>query len=292
VPFAGDVKPQASMYLFFFCASSTLSDHLPRSISVPGRLNWPKYLVVRLMSMAYCCISRDWRPILPDATRNTVDLGTLPQCLLCLQMIKDMRLNLIPQKKKRQISRSCGFQLRTNTSLWVSKNRSSLYGNAHHITQFEENHDELQLTNNFAIFRLEPKLPGRDSRFPQIFENPDLRYVLFLDGIDESQINPNLDWARHLPAEVPITRKEHDRYIYDFHNTIILLRSRRQIARSALQIFHLLVSSDRTCTIPTRYVSVTLDIAIASSPENAALQSNAAQRAGCTCHGIFGRYAT
>jgi hypothetical protein len=113
--------------------------------------------------------------------------------------------------------------------------RGAIYSCAHGTAQLEDNNDELQLSGPFAIFRLEPKIPGRISRFPQIFENPELRYVLFLDGIDESQINPNLDWSRHLPSEVPITRKEHDRY--RIHNIIIfILRSSCQAARLVVPV--------------------------------------------------------
>ena len=44
-----------------------------------------------------------------------------------------------------------------------------------------------------------------------IMENPDDRYVLLLDGVDDSHYNPDLDWARYLPKAVPLDRRGHDR---------------------------------------------------------------------------------
>lgn len=56
------------------------------------------------------------------------------------------------------------------------------------------------------------QVPQRASRFPQAYENYNSRFVLILDDADEIHYNPNFDWSRHLPAEVPLHRREHDKY--------------------------------------------------------------------------------
>jgi hypothetical protein len=61
----------------------------------------------------------------------------------------------------------------------------------------------------------ENDLPSRSTRFPGIDQNPKSRYVLLVDGIDESYCNPDFDWSRHLPPEVPLERKEHDQFVLD-----------------------------------------------------------------------------
>ncbi|KAJ7481445.1 hypothetical protein FB451DRAFT_990665, partial [Mycena latifolia] len=38
-------------------------------------------------------------------------------------------------------------------------------------------------------------------------------YVLLVDGVDASGYDPDFDWARHLPPEVPLSRKEHDKIL-------------------------------------------------------------------------------
>jgi len=54
---------------------------------------------------------------------------------------------------------------------------------------------------------------NQPSRFPAVAENPDETYVLMVDGhhAQPSHYNPNLDWSRHLPSNVPLDRPTHDR---------------------------------------------------------------------------------
>jgi hypothetical protein len=37
-----------------------------------------------------------------------------------------------------------------------------------------------------------------------------------VEGVDESNYNPNFDWSRHLTADVPLDRREHDKYAHSF----------------------------------------------------------------------------
>lgn len=61
--------------------------------------------------------------------------------------------------------------------------------------------------------------PPAVSRLWTISENPDECYTLLVDGADESHFNPNFDWSRHLPSEVHIDRREHDRHVLAFTNS-------------------------------------------------------------------------
>ncbi|KAF7329730.1 Zn(2)-C6 fungal-type domain-containing protein [Mycena kentingensis (nom. inval.)] len=38
-------------------------------------------------------------------------------------------------------------------------------------------------------------------------------YILLTDGVNEKDAHPGIDWARHLPPDVPLTRREHDKII-------------------------------------------------------------------------------
>ncbi|KAJ7116214.1 hypothetical protein C8R43DRAFT_1242292 [Mycena crocata] len=64
-----------------------------------------------------------------------------------------------------------------------------------------------------APFRFATKHPGHPSRFPEIIENPSASYVLMVDGIDEAHYDPDFDWSRYLPSQVPLDRREHDRLL-------------------------------------------------------------------------------
>ncbi|KAJ7594961.1 hypothetical protein C8J56DRAFT_453389 [Mycena floridula] len=70
---------------------------------------------------------------------------------------------------------------------------------------------ELIFYGNAAIFRFAPQVL-QTSRFPEIIENPNARYVLLVDGVNEAFYNPDLDWSRYLPA-VQLTRREHDKIL-------------------------------------------------------------------------------
>ncbi|EDR01153.1 uncharacterized protein LACBIDRAFT_312485 [Laccaria bicolor S238N-H82] len=66
---------------------------------------------------------------------------------------------------------------------------------------------------NTAVFRfVQVPLPVEGpSRFPAIAENPDATYILLADGVDDSHYNPNFDWSRHLPSNVLLDRRSHDK---------------------------------------------------------------------------------
>ncbi|PBK66328.1 hypothetical protein ARMSODRAFT_960314 [Armillaria solidipes] len=66
---------------------------------------------------------------------------------------------------------------------------------------------------NVAPFRFAPVPAQRTSRFPEIIADPNAHYVLWLDGVSSSHINSSFDWSRHLPANLPLTRHEHDKIL-------------------------------------------------------------------------------
>ncbi|KAF7326433.1 Zn(2)-C6 fungal-type domain-containing protein [Mycena sanguinolenta] len=55
------------------------------------------------------------------------------------------------------------------------------------------------------------KPPSEVAPIPAV-ANPNASYVLQVDGVDISQTHPGIDWARHLPPEVALDRREHDKY--------------------------------------------------------------------------------
>ncbi|KAJ7671230.1 hypothetical protein B0H14DRAFT_3690245 [Mycena olivaceomarginata] len=61
-------------------------------------------------------------------------------------------------------------------------------------------------------FRFGNKPPAKFHEFRRVVENPDVSYVLQLDGVDISQTHPDIDWSRHLPPEVTLDRRQHDKY--------------------------------------------------------------------------------
>lgn len=48
-------------------------------------------------------------------------------------------------------------------------------------------------------------------------EDPDKTYVLFVDGVHPSHRNPNFEWSRYLPSNIPsdrpLDRRSHDRLV-------------------------------------------------------------------------------
>ncbi|KAJ7036684.1 hypothetical protein C8F04DRAFT_1036213 [Mycena alexandri] len=44
-------------------------------------------------------------------------------------------------------------------------------------------------------------------------ERPSTSYILLVNGVEESQSHQYIDWSRYLPAEVTLTRKEHDKIL-------------------------------------------------------------------------------
>ncbi|KAJ7032129.1 hypothetical protein C8F04DRAFT_1359758 [Mycena alexandri] len=86
------------------------------------------------------------------------------------------------------------------------------------LPQLEENLNALML-------RPIPALPVGSAppiRLPQCLdmnagaglnERPSTSYILLVDGVEESQSHQYIDWSRYLPAEVTLTRKEHDKIL-------------------------------------------------------------------------------
>ncbi|KAJ6616846.1 hypothetical protein B0H10DRAFT_2035936 [Mycena sp. CBHHK59/15] len=73
---------------------------------------------------------------------------------------------------------------------------------------------DLLLHGITAPFRFATTKPNnRISRFPEIVENPDASCVLMVEGVDEVHYNPDFDWSRHLPSQVPLDRREHDKVL-------------------------------------------------------------------------------
>jgi hypothetical protein len=70
--------------------------------------------------------------------------------------------------------------------------------------------NELELYGPTSIFRLAPRSPERRTFSDEISGNGSTDAYRLL-----SQVNPvddaEIDWARHLPQKVPLTRVEHDR---------------------------------------------------------------------------------
>ncbi|KIM40989.1 hypothetical protein M413DRAFT_157684 [Hebeloma cylindrosporum] len=65
---------------------------------------------------------------------------------------------------------------------------------------------------NTAPFRFDqPDIPVLLSRLSYIADNMDATYVLLVDGVSEDHCSPDLDWSRHLPSAIPLTRRSHDR---------------------------------------------------------------------------------
>ncbi|KAJ7628379.1 hypothetical protein FB45DRAFT_918143 [Roridomyces roridus] len=48
---------------------------------------------------------------------------------------------------------------------------------------------------------------------PEPLEYTTASYVLLVDGVNPDEASPEIDWSRHLPPEVPLDRKEHDRIL-------------------------------------------------------------------------------
>ncbi|KAK0205282.1 fungal-specific transcription factor domain-containing protein [Desarmillaria ectypa] len=72
---------------------------------------------------------------------------------------------------------------------------------------------DLVIYGNVAPFHFAPVPAQRTSRFPEIIADPHAHYVLWLDGVSSSHINPSFDWSRHLPADLFLTRHEHDKIL-------------------------------------------------------------------------------
>ncbi|KAF7360474.1 Zn(2)-C6 fungal-type domain-containing protein [Mycena venus] len=61
-----------------------------------------------------------------------------------------------------------------------------------------------------------PSITGSTTAAPrvqEVVENPNASYVLQVEGIDVSRSHPEIDWSRHLPPEVILERREHDKVL-------------------------------------------------------------------------------
>ncbi|KAJ7151912.1 hypothetical protein C8R43DRAFT_846056, partial [Mycena crocata] len=100
-----------------------------------------------------------------------------------------------------------------------------------------------------APFRFATKHPGRPSRFPEIIDNPSASYVLIVDGVDEAHYNPDFDWSRYLPSQVPLDRREHDR-VLDLCFKFYLSWCMRIVPALFLRDMHRYLSVPRSRTPP------------------------------------------
>ncbi|KAF7360527.1 Zn(2)-C6 fungal-type domain-containing protein [Mycena venus] len=60
-----------------------------------------------------------------------------------------------------------------------------------------------------------PTITGTNaaSRVHEVVEDPNTSYILQVEGIDVSQSHPEIDWSRHLPPDVILERREHDKVL-------------------------------------------------------------------------------
>jgi hypothetical protein len=67
---------------------------------------------------------------------------------------------------------------------------------------------DLQLYGPTSVFQFAPKV---SEEAPEV--SPDLQgtYILLVEGVHEICYDPSFDWSRHLPQEVPLDRREHDK---------------------------------------------------------------------------------
>jgi hypothetical protein len=101
-------------------------------------------------------------------------------------------------------------------------------------------------------FRFVAKPPKEMSRSPDIIQNPSASYVLLVDGIDAISCDLNFDWSRHLPPEVPLNRKEHDKYVLQHSPDIGSTWSKD--TRSFLQVLQHLLSPRYPFLLSQRHV--------------------------------------
>ncbi|KAK7042485.1 Zn(2)-C6 fungal-type domain-containing protein [Favolaschia claudopus] len=61
-------------------------------------------------------------------------------------------------------------------------------------------------------FRFRAKVAGEASNLAEVVAGSDATYILQLDGVNVSQ--PEIEWSRHLPSEVILNRREHDKSLH------------------------------------------------------------------------------
>ncbi|KAE9402722.1 hypothetical protein BT96DRAFT_918021 [Gymnopus androsaceus JB14] len=72
---------------------------------------------------------------------------------------------------------------------------------------------DLVFYGNAAPFRFAKTLPKHVSIIPDVEIDLSARYMLMVEGADQTHYNPDFDWSRYLPSQVPLDRKEHDRVL-------------------------------------------------------------------------------
>ncbi|KAJ7512365.1 hypothetical protein B0H11DRAFT_2268428 [Mycena galericulata] len=78
--------------------------------------------------------------------------------------------------------------------------------------KFDDDLGGLLLNGITTPFRFRSRPPNEVSRITEVVENFSDSYVLLVDG-DLSGSDAEIDWSRHLPPEVALDRKEHDRIL-------------------------------------------------------------------------------
>ncbi|KAI0056567.1 hypothetical protein BV25DRAFT_1920908 [Artomyces pyxidatus] len=77
-----------------------------------------------------------------------------------------------------------------------------------------EDGDTLQLYGPTSIFRLAPRYqPNAPSRYQDIASSDGQSYQLLSNDGGSHPVHQNIDWDRHLPADVPLSRPEHDKIL-------------------------------------------------------------------------------
>lgn len=71
---------------------------------------------------------------------------------------------------------------------------------------------DLNFYGSFSPFA-HVQVPQGASLPRQAYENHNSRYVLLIDDAPGIPYDPNCDWSRHLPAEVPLHRRDHDKSV-------------------------------------------------------------------------------
>ncbi|KAJ7507135.1 hypothetical protein B0H11DRAFT_2318641 [Mycena galericulata] len=65
-------------------------------------------------------------------------------------------------------------------------------------------------------YQFSHRLPHEVSRITNVVEKSHTSYVLLVDGVDPCDADPQIDWSRYLPPEVPLDRRKHDKCVLPF----------------------------------------------------------------------------
>ncbi|KAJ7028670.1 hypothetical protein C8F04DRAFT_1289671 [Mycena alexandri] len=89
-----------------------------------------------------------------------------------------------------------------------------LQGPIKHLTliQLDDRSGGLLLHGITAPVRFDSQTHNEVSQRPEI-RQPDTSYILFVDSMDIAHCHPNIEWSRHLPPEVSLDRREHDKIL-------------------------------------------------------------------------------